>query len=94
MSDPADLLITGGRVFTAYGPRDLAPYGSDIGPRPIGAPNAIAVRDGRIAWIGRDAEAMRDWRGPATEHVDARGGLITAGFDRENPDPQIGRAHV
>ena len=81
MSDPADLLITGGRVFTAYGPRDLSPYGSDIGPRPIGAPNAIAVRDGRIAWIGRDAEAMRDWRGPATEHVDARGGLITAGFD-------------
>ena len=81
MSDPADILITGGRVFTAYRPRDLAPYGSDIGPRPVSAPNAIAIRDGRIAWIGRDDEAIRDWRGPETEHIDARGGLITAGFD-------------
>lgn len=81
MTDPADLLITGGRVFTAYRPRELAPYGSDIGPRPVSAPNAIAIRDGRIAWIGRDDEALRDWRGPATEHIDARGGLITAGFD-------------
>ena len=57
------------------------PYGSDIGPRPVAAPNAIAVRDGRVAWIGRDDEALRDWRGPRTELVDARGGLITAGFD-------------
>ena len=81
MSDAADLLITGGRVFVAYRSRDLAPYGSDIGPRPVAAPNAIAIRDGRIAWIGRDDEAVRDWRGPATEHVDARGGLISAGFD-------------
>jgi hypothetical protein len=47
----------------------------------VAAPNSIAVRDGRIAWIGRDDEALRDWRGPSTEVVDARGGLITAGFD-------------
>ena len=81
MSGSADLLITGGRVFTAYPPRSLAPYGSDIGPRPVGAPNSIAIRDGRIAWIGRDDAAIRDWRGPGTEHIDARGGLVTAGFD-------------
>jgi predicted amidohydrolase YtcJ len=81
MIDPADLLITGGRLFVAYHPRDLTPYGSDIGPRPVAAPNAIAIRDGRIAWIGRDDAAMRDWRGPNTEVIDARGGLITAGFD-------------
>ena len=81
MSEPADLLITGGRLFLAYSPRDLVPYGSDIGPRPVAAPNAIAVRDGRVAWIGRDDEGLRDWRGPRTDTVDARGGLITAGFD-------------
>jgi predicted amidohydrolase YtcJ len=81
MSDPADLLISGGRLFIAYTPRELTPYGSDIGPRPVAAPNSIAVRDGRIAWIGRDDEALRDWRGPRTEVVDAHGGLITAGFD-------------
>lgn len=81
MSDPADLLIVGGRVFVAYPPSDLTPYGSDVGPRPVGAPNAIAVRDGKIAWIGRDDAGLRDWRGPATEVVEAHGGLITAGFD-------------
>jgi len=81
MSDKADLLVTGGRLFVAYKPHELTPYGSDIGPRPVAAPNSIAVRDGRIAWIGRDDEALREWRGPGTEVVDARGGLITAGFD-------------
>jgi predicted amidohydrolase YtcJ len=81
MSPAADLLITDGRLFVAYPPNDLTPYGSDIGPRPVSAATAIAVRDGKIAWIGRDEEAKRDWLGPDTEQVDARGGLITAGFD-------------
>jgi hypothetical protein len=81
MSSAPDLLITGGRVFVAYRPRDLSPYGSDIGPRPVSAPDAIAITDGRIAWIGGHEEAARDWRGPATEVVEAHGGLITAGFE-------------
>ena len=81
MSDAADLLITNGRVFVAYRPSDLTPYGSDIGPRPVAAANAVAVRHGKIAWVGREAEGLRDWLGPATDHVDARGGLITGGFD-------------
>lgn len=46
MSGPADLVVTGGRLFQAFKPGDLVPYGSDIGPRPVAAPNAIAVRDG------------------------------------------------
>jgi len=81
VSDPADLLIVGGRVFVAYGPTDPVPFGSDVGPRSVGAANAISVRDGRIAWIGGEDEGLRDWRGPTTEVVEAHGGLITAGFD-------------
>jgi predicted amidohydrolase YtcJ len=81
VSDGADLLIVNGRVFHAFGPRDIVPYGSDIGPRPVAGDNAIAIEGGRIAWIGRQDEGVREWQGPGTEVVDARGGLITAGFD-------------
>ena len=65
MTDGADLLIVNGRVFQAFGPRDIVPYGSDIGPRPVAGNNAIAIKDGRIAWIGRQDEGLRDWQGPA-----------------------------
>jgi len=81
MSDDADLLIVNGRVFQAFGPRDLVPYGSDIGPRPVAGANALAVKDGRIAWVGRQDEGRREWQGSRTQVVDAAGGLITAGFD-------------
>jgi len=81
VSDPADLLIVGGRVFVAYGPTALVPHGSNVGPPPVGTASAIAIRDGRIAWIGRDDEGLREWRNPTTDVVEAHGGLITAGFD-------------
>ena len=81
MSPAADLLIVDGRVFEAFAPGRLGPYGSDIGPRPVAAPTAVAVSGERIAWVGRDDEGLRDWRGEATTVIDARGGLITAGFD-------------
>ena len=81
MSPAADLLIVGGRVFEAFGPGQLGPYGSDLGPRPIATPTAVAVVGDRIAWVGREEEARRDWRGPSTTVVEAGGGLITAGFD-------------
>ena len=71
MSDAADLLIVNGRVFHAFGPRDIVPYGSDIGPRPVAGDNSIAIKDGRIAWIGRQDEGLREWQGPGTEVVDA-----------------------
>ena len=80
MSD-ADVLLIDGRVFQAFGPRDIVPYGSDIGPRPVASSNSVAIVDGRIAWIGRTDQALRDWKGPGTEVIDVRGGLITAGFD-------------
>jgi predicted amidohydrolase YtcJ len=75
VSDPADLLIVGSRIFS--GPSG-GPEGS---PSPIGAPDAIAVQAGRIAWIGRRDDGLRDWRGPRTEMVEAPGGLVTPGFD-------------
>ncbi len=77
----ADLLIVGGRVFRGFGPGAEAPLGSALGDRPEGSPTAVAVRDGRIAFVGGDEEALGTWRGPATELVGARGGLILAGFD-------------
>jgi Predicted metal-dependent hydrolase with the TIM-barrel fold len=80
-SDGAELLIVNGRVFQAFGPRDPVPAGSDIGPRPAAGADSLAIVGGRIAWIGRRDEGLREWRGPRTEVVDARGGLITAGFD-------------
>ena len=81
MTDAADLLIVGARVFEAFGPREAIPFGSDLGPRPDGAADALAVQDGRVTWIGRREDGLRDRRGPHTEVVDAHGGLLTAGFD-------------
>jgi len=77
----ADLLIVGGRVFRAFGPREAVPFGSDLGPRPNDAPDSVAIVDGRIAWVGIGADGLRDHRGPRSQVVDARGGLIAAGFD-------------
>jgi predicted amidohydrolase YtcJ len=76
----ADLLLVNGRVFRAFGPRDPLPNGSDLGPRPVDGPTAVAIGGGRIVWVGGD-DGLREWRGPGTEVIDARGGLITAGFD-------------
>jgi predicted amidohydrolase YtcJ len=63
---PADLLLTGGRVFTAE-PR--SPWAE-----------AVAVRADRIAFVGsaREASALR---GPRTEVVDLAGKLLVPGFE-------------
>jgi predicted amidohydrolase YtcJ len=77
----ADLLIVHGRVFRGFKTGQAPPLGSADGPRPEGAPTAIAVVGERIAWVGDSSEALRAWRGPRTELLDARGGLVSAGFD-------------
>lgn len=79
---PADLLIVNGRVFSGGDPRRPRelPVGSVDGPAPEDAPSALAVSDGRIVWLGPTAEASR-WRGPATEVLDALGGLVAPGFE-------------
>ena len=78
---PADLLIVNGRVFRGFGPGEAPPPGSTPGPRPDGAPTAVAVTGGRISFVGDDAAARRVDRGPDTRVIDARGGLVSAGFE-------------
>ncbi len=77
----ADLLVVGGRVFRGFGPGETPPDGSAAGAPPSGAPTAVALVEDQIAWVGRDRDALADWRGPRTEVVDARGGLVLAGFE-------------
>jgi predicted amidohydrolase YtcJ len=77
----ADLLLVGGRIFRGFGPGETPPLGSEAGAPFPDAPTAVAVVDDRIAWVGRDSDALADWRGPGTEVVDARGGLVLAGFE-------------
>jgi predicted amidohydrolase YtcJ len=78
---PADLIVVNARVFRAFAPGATPLPGSLDGPRPDGAPTAVTIVGGRIAFVGSDAEAIRQGRGPRTEIVDAGGGLLTAGFD-------------
>lgn len=57
---------------------DLATLDGDIGIGHI-ASGAIAVRDGRIAWIGRE-EQLSTFEWSAAEEIDARGLWITPGL--------------
>ncbi|MFE2377729.1 amidohydrolase [Streptomyces sp. NPDC059398] len=64
MTTHADLVLTGGPVFTA-------------GPSGQGA-DTVAVRDARIAAVG--GSEVRDLIGPGTEVVDLAGRLLVPGF--------------
>ncbi|MGW6914314.1 amidohydrolase [Kitasatospora sp. NPDC054939] len=65
MTRPADLVLHNAHVHTV----------DDTRPRA----EAVAVRDGRIAWLG-DGDDWRALAGPDTEVVDARGRLVLPGF--------------
>ncbi|MET9508716.1 amidohydrolase [Streptomyces flavidovirens] len=62
---PADLVLVNARIHTVD---PLLPEAQ-----------ALAVRDGRITWLGADSGAAR-WTGPDTETVDAGGHLVLPGF--------------
>lgn len=64
-TQPADLIITNARVYTVDDARPLA--------------SAIAVREGRIQFVGSEAEAMA-LRGANTRLVDAAGRTIVPGI--------------
>ena len=63
---PADLILSGGRVWTA---KSEAPWAE-----------AVAVRGDHIVYVGTDASAA-SLRGPKTEVVDLHGGLVLPGFN-------------
>lgn len=62
---PADLLFEGGAVYTVDAARSWA--------------TAVAVRDGRIVYVGDDAGA-RAFVGPHTRRVDLAGKMLLPGF--------------
>ncbi len=62
---PADLVLTGARIHT-------------VDPD-LPEAQALAVREGRLVWLGSDADAAR-WTGPDTEVIDAGGRLVLPGF--------------
>lgn len=62
---PADMVIRHARVYTVDDARPWA--------------EAVAVRDGRIAWVGSDAEAAA-YIGNSTKVVDAGGKMLLPGF--------------
>jgi predicted amidohydrolase YtcJ len=62
---PADLVLTGGAVYTVDAARLWA--------------QAVAISGGRIAAVGTDAE-MRPHVGPRTEVVNLRGRMVLPGF--------------
>jgi predicted amidohydrolase YtcJ len=67
-----DLVLTGGRVFTA-----------DAG---LSVAEAVAVRDGRVAWVGTAADAA-EHVGPATRLVELEGRTVVPGFQDAHCHP-------
>ncbi|MFI2412134.1 amidohydrolase [Streptomyces sp. NPDC018947] len=65
LPSPAHLVLRNARIHT-------------VDPA-LPSAEALAVRDGRIAWLGSDAEAGR-WTGSGTEVVDAGGRRVLPGF--------------
>ena len=62
---PAELMLTGGKVWTGDSRHALA--------------QAVAIRHGRIAYVGEDAGALR-FKGPSTQRIDLSGRLVVPGF--------------
>ena len=74
-AEHADVVLTGGRIFTADGAGSWA--------------RALAVRGGRIAVVGTDAAAMA-LAGPGTRVIDLRGRTVTPGFGDSHCHPTSG----
>ena len=71
-ADPADLVLTGGRIATVDAVRSWD--------------SALAVRDGRIVAVGPDA-AVASHIGPATRVIALRGRTLTPGFGDSHVHP-------
>jgi predicted amidohydrolase YtcJ len=81
-TDRADLVLTGGQVFTADPAASWA--------------EAVAVRDGRIVAVGGDRDAVA-LAGPSTRVIALRGRTVTPGFGDAHVHPissGVDRLHV
>lgn len=82
--EPVDLLLVNGRVYTLAW-SDPAPDGKPAADAPYDAEGwhadaqAVAVRDGRIVWVGSDEEARR-YRGGDTQVIDVAGATLLPGL--------------
>jgi predicted amidohydrolase YtcJ len=74
-TNAADLLLTGGAVYTVDGQRTLA--------------EAVAVKDGRIAAVGTDAD-LAPFAGPETRVVELEGRTVLPGFQDAHLHPLDG----
>jgi predicted amidohydrolase YtcJ len=76
----ADLVLTGGRIFTADAAKTWA--------------EALAVRDGRVIAVGGDRD-VRPLVGPRTRVIEVRGRTVTPGFgDAHVHPPLAGMARI
>ena len=73
--DPAEVVFTGGAVYTMDARRSWA--------------QALAIRGGRIVYVGSDAGARR-WIGPATRVVALAGRMVLPGFQDAHVHPVSG----
>ena len=77
---PADLVLTGGRIFTADADRTWA--------------EALAVRGGRVVAVGGDRD-VRPLAGTSTRVIELRGRTVTPGFgDAHVHPPSAGLARL
>jgi predicted amidohydrolase YtcJ len=74
-NDTADLVLTGGRIFTGDAARSWA--------------QALAVRGNRIVAVGGDAD-VKPLTGPSTRVIALRGRTVTAGFQDAHVHPTHG----
>jgi len=74
-AEHAEVVLTGGRIFTADGAGSWA--------------RALAVRGGRVAVVGTDAAAMT-LAGSGTRVIDLRGRTVTPGFGDSHVHPTHG----
>ena len=69
---PADLVFTGGRIYTVDAARSWA--------------TALAVSGSRISYVGEDAAALA-LAGPATRVIDLKGRMVLPGFQDSHVHP-------
>jgi len=71
---PADMLLYNGRVYMVDAGRSWA--------------EAIAIRDGRIIWVGDDV-GRASWVGENTQLVDLQGHMVLPGFQDAHTHPVV-----